>query len=1393
MLPVCLTRCAAMERDYGVYNRGGSHFRELPFLPQSNLGNRQTRPHTAQSRLPAYTANGSPRGYTRPSDGYNMHHWYQGYSCHMPSPSCYSYRDPQRMHELPPFYHVQYAFRPQNAFYQTQRTNSSQYYTHRSAPVSARTTPSNSVPGTPQESSRQKDAKLRSSCSTPTKFSRQSSLQESASNAPALSKNRKFDSYMPLCELQKALKKGEVIEGILRINPRNYEDSYISAPDGEMDIYICGIRDRNRALNGDKVAVRINPENEWKILFEMIRLRWNEWKDDLIKCVNSNVNYNQTITNLSTTDITHPISNLYSIPENTDVPSACTSSNLVTPKNDPNTITSECAYLTSSTNPISTSHVSTSCSPPSQKPNKKADVVSNSSPTVKLNEENKSDKSSKKSKNRSKKKRDKKKQLISASKNDQTVEIETVKDISFSEIYVEHQMAVHVIEDANIVSEAQNHMKSNVPDSSSQDDLEVKNVSDCWKTENEGNQCREALQSDTIQLLNVNDVVRQIEEAKGSDDFKEKIPKPDEDGSLTVMPHELLSPLQAQSQAIYSVVDNETKDFNNKSKSKFVTLEELDDEENWLDVERDDDEGDSDVQAEIETAVEDVNFILEGQNQTNNNVERSFPQHSVEVLNIDQWKTEENCSKKTNDSMNKNEDKNEEDKTLDELISDLNNMSVIVKEEKFQKNSPKKKNKKKFGAKKENNIVMQTNASSGLNKNENKNIKTDKKKEAKPKPTYGLPEFVLSLKPYDLKKCRFWNQCVQKTGKVIAILEYNHPRLAGGKLKLTADKSSSWALFSPFDSKIPRLMIPMKECPKNFFQHPDHYSQTLFMAKIEEWPDNSTFPKGSLVKRLGEVGDVEAETEMILMENDIDYSEHDERLNADIKYLRNKEEFTIPEEEWTYRRSFLSDCVFTIDPQTARDLDDALSIKPLNEKGPDGQNLFEVGVHIADVTYFLKSGIGIDLIARMRTTSVYLVQKVIPMLPRVLCEKLCSLNPGETKLTFSVVWKIDLDGNIYEEWFGRTIIRSCIKLSYELAQDMIDKPSEKWEPGSMPQIDGKWTIADISGSVNHLMAIARNLRKKRFDNGAIHINKLKLSFVLDDESGLPIGFHAESRKESNFLVEEFMLLANMAVAHKIYKHFPDLAFLRRHPPPDAKLLREFEEFCQNADIEVDISSPQAFKSQVSKLTGVNDDFSKVVSLFFLRSLQMAQYFCTGMNSAEETFHHYALNVPLYTHFTSPIRRYADVVVHRLLAVALGYKEELRDDAKDLHRLAKQCNDKKMAAMVASESSNKLFINLYIKSVGELIETGVVSQVLDHAFDVLITNLGQMARVYVDALDLKNFQYLTNGGKHMLILTWNETEERKENCVQTITAFSTVTLKISISENEISKWNVSLVK
>ncbi|KAM4043155.1 DIS3-like exonuclease 2 isoform 2-T3 [Anomaloglossus baeobatrachus] len=610
---------------------------------------------------------------------------------------------------------------------------------------------------------------------------------------------------------------------------------------------------------------------------------------------------------------------------------------------------------------------------------------------------------------------------------------------------------------------------------------------------------------------------------------------------------------------------------------------------------------------------------------------------------------------------------------------------------------------------------------------------------------------------------------LQKTAKVVFILEKKHSRAATGFIKPMTDKSGElakrYALFSPVDHRVPRIYVPHADCPADFLVRPQDFASTLFICRIVDWRADSNFAEGKLMKSLGQAGEIEPESEGILTEYGVDFSEFSNHV---VKCLPQNLPWTIPKEEMEKRRDLRKECIFTIDPATARDLDDALSCKLL----PDGN--FEIGVHIADVSYFVDEGNALDLVASERATSVYLVQKVIPMLPRLLCEELCSLNPMADRLTFSVIWKITPQGKILDEWFGRSVICSCVKLSYDHAQSMIERPDKLPDVRELPPVSSDYTVEEIQQAVLNLHLIAKNLRKQRFKDGALRLDQLKLSFTLDKESGMPQGCYIYNYRDSNKLVEEFMLLANMAAAHKIYQRYPELALLRRHPPPQTKLLNDLIEFCDQMGIELDFTNSGTLHKSLNDQFGA-DEYStarkEVLTNMCSRPMQMAVYFCTGVLKDENLFHHYALNVPLYTHFTSPIRRYADIIVHRLLAAAIGRGPPLKLSQEAIQNQADHCNDRKTASKRVQELSAELFFSVFVKESGPLESEAMVMGVLNEAFDVLVLRYGVQKRIYCNALPLQTSHFQQVGKKPELTLVWSPERDGDKPVQQVISIFT----------------------
>nr|XP_055057456.1 DIS3-like exonuclease 2 [Misgurnus anguillicaudatus] len=280
---------------------------------------------------------------------------------------------------------------------------------------------------------------------------------------------------------------------------------------------------------------------------------------------------------------------------------------------------------------------------------------------------------------------------------------------------------------------------------------------------------------------------------------------------------------------------------------------------------------------------------------------------------------------------------------------------------------------------------------------------------------------------------------------------------------------------------------------------------------------------------------------------------------------------------------------------------------------------------------------------------------------------------------------------------------------------------------------------------------------------------------------MPQGCYVYQYRDSNKLVEEFMLLANMAVAHQIYRSYPELALLRRHPPPQSKMVNDLQEFCDQMGIDIDFSSSGDLHRSLNENLG-HDEYAgarkEVLTHMCSRPMQMAVYFCSGALRDEKLFRHYALNVPLYTHFTSPIRRYADVIVHRLLAASLNCGPRLGLGGEDVHKQASLCNDRKTASKRVQELSSELFFGVFVKECGPLDSEAMVMGVLDQSFDVLVLRYGVQKRIYCNSLEgLKTFHFHKVGKKPEMMLVWESDDPRKDFIQQIISIFTLVNVQL----------------
>ena len=445
-------------------------------------------------------------------------------------------------------------------------------------------------------------------------------------------------------------------------------------------------------------------------------------------------------------------------------------------------------------------------------------------------------------------------------------------------------------------------------------------------------------------------------------------------------------------------------------------------------------------------------------------------------------------------------------------------------------------------------------------------------------------------------------------------------------------------------------------------------------AVVDDWPRGDHAPTGHLVDVLGDPGENDTEMHAILAEYGLPY-----RFESAVANAADSISEEITAEDIKGRRDFRDILTFTIDPADAKDFDDALSFRKL-ENGN-----YEVGVHIADVTHYVRPGSVVDEEARSRGTSVYLVDRTVPMLPEKLCNKLCSLRPNEEKLTFSAVFEITPLGRVANQWFGKTIIYSDHRFAYEDAQKIIDAPTEAHE--EVP--------TDIKDAVLTLHALATKLRKKRFAAGAISFERPEMKVEVD-EKGRPVNVYQKVTKEANWLIEEFMLLANRSVAEFVAtgcKGTPGAeakgarkqakTFVYRvHDEPNQEKVEALRNFIGNFGYKMgSTSNGKEISKELNNLFAAAKDTPEynAIELLSLRTMAKARY-------DTENLGHYGLAFKYYTHFTSPIRRYPDMLVHRLLEAYLQGAESAKKETYD--KLCKHASEREVVAAEAERSSIK---------------------------------------------------------------------------------------------------------
>uniref|UniRef100_A0A2C9KWS8 RNB domain-containing protein n=1 Tax=Biomphalaria glabrata TaxID=6526 RepID=A0A2C9KWS8_BIOGL len=653
--------------------------------------------------------------------------------------------------------------------------------------------------------------------------------------------------------------------------------------------------------------------------------------------------------------------------------------------------------------------------------------------------------------------------------------------------------------------------------------------------------------------------------------------------------------------------------------------------------------------------------------------------------------------------------------------------------------------------------------------------KASNNKSSQPRRAVTLEEFRLAVdgRLSSLVTSRDQNSnFIKKTGKVVHILTEVHSRAAIGSIKPMKD-NDRMALLILVDRRLPAIKFQINQGPSDFLRNPNRYQNLLFKIKVPRWEERDFLPLGSDLSQVGQAGDIDVETQCILLKHDVDDKEFSPRVSASIRQLFP---WRIPASELAARKDLRDTCIFTIDSKVTDDMDDALSIEEV-ETG-----VYQVGVHIADVSYFVRENTELDDATRERAVSVYLENKIVHMIPIELSENLCSLIAGQDRLAFSILWRMNGAGEILNEWIGKTIIKSCVSLTYDVAQNLMDDP-KRVHP--MPQVHGRFTIQDVIQRMRLLKSISNHLKAKRLQDGALMLESVEVVYELDPQTGKPTGY--KGTIDHFQLVQELMVLANKAVARNIYSSVPEKAILRIQPEPREAQLQKLVELCQSLGITLNVSSPGALQASLEPFRLSDEGKWLALSRLVMKCFQKSKLVCRGSIDDETPTYHYTLNTSCYTDFTSPIRRYSDVLVHRVLAASLGDPSQCTTSKEDIQNALDRYSRKNASANSADSDSVELFLSYLIQDKGPLQEPAIVLGVYEKYFEVLLINLNITRRVYIEDLKVQVISHNTeNNGPPALIIEWPAEGQRGQATRQRITILSRVVCKL-VSKNEQLKW------
>jgi exosome complex exonuclease DIS3/RRP44 len=544
----------------------------------------------------------------------------------------------------------------------------------------------------------------------------------------------------------------------------------------------------------------------------------------------------------------------------------------------------------------------------------------------------------------------------------------------------------------------------------------------------------------------------------------------------------------------------------------------------------------------------------------------------------------------------------------------------------------------------------------------------------------------------------------QPTAKVVGVIKRNWRQYVGHIDPSSASRGSTQGrrqdnvFLIPMDKKIPKIRLRTRQTSELLGKR--------LLVTIDAWDRDSRHPVGHFVRSLGELETKAAETEALLLEWDVQYRPFPKTVLDCLP--KEGHEWKVPastdDPGWRDREDLRELLICSIDPPGCQDIDDALHARKL----PNGN--YEVGVHIADVSHFVKPANAMDTEASIRGTTVYLVDKRIDMLPMLLGTDLCSLKPYVERYAFSVLWELNDNADIINVRFTKSVIKSREAFSYEQAQLRIDDKSQK---------------DDLTEGMRTLLMLSKKLKKKRMDAGALSLSSPEIKVQMESESSDPIDVKTKQLLDTNSLVEEFMLFANVSVAAKIYDAFPQTAILRRHAAPPKT---NFDELANQLQVkrgfELRTDSSKALADSLDRCVDPAEPFfNTLVRIMATRCMMSAEYFCSGTQAYPE-FRHYGLASEIYTHFTSPIRRYADLLAHRQLAAAIEY-EPVHPSVRSRGRLEAVCkniNVRHRNAQMAGRASIAYYVGQALRGrVAE--EDAFVIKIFSNGFVVLVPAFG----------------------------------------------------------------------